>query len=67
MLVTNEGTIKLTDFGLSKLDVERSKSKFKVLLKHNFKHTFFVIVYKARFPLGEFVRATRSENKNPAT
>ena len=22
---------------------------------------------KARFPLGEFVRATRSENKNPAT
>ena len=45
MLVTNEGTIKLTDFGLSKLDVERNKSKFKVLLKHNFKHTFFVIVY----------------------
>ena len=23
--------------------------------------------FKARFPLGEFVRATRSENKNPAT
>ena len=22
---------------------------------------------KARFPLGEFIRATRSENKNPAT
>ena len=27
MLVTNEGRIKLTDFGLSKLDLERSKSK----------------------------------------
>ena len=23
--------------------------------------------HQARFPLGEFVRATRSENKNPAT
>ena len=28
MLVTNEGRIKLTDFGLSKLDLERSKSKY---------------------------------------
>ena len=26
MLVTNEGRIKLTDFGLSKLDLERNKS-----------------------------------------
>ena len=25
------------------------------------------VASKARFPLGEFVRATRSENKNPAT
>lgn len=33
MLVTNEGTIKLTDFGLSKLDVERNKSKCKIWLK----------------------------------
>ena len=26
MLVSNEGRIKLTDFGLSKLDLERNKS-----------------------------------------
>ena len=34
---------------------------------HIFSEDDSVKVSKARFPLGEFVRATRSENKNPAT
>ena len=34
MLVTNEGRIKLTDFGLSKLDLERNRSKAKNKFVH---------------------------------
>ena len=35
--------------------------------KIDFLTIFTKEISKARFPLGEFVRATRSENKNPAT
>ena len=33
----------------------------------NIEQNYKCCIAKARFPLGEFVRATRSENKNPAT
>ena len=44
--------------------LEAAVDKRKVLLKRLFGDTRST---KARFPLGEFVRATRSENKNLAT
>ena len=38
----------------------------KVLNRVTLQFIFYSVI-KARFPPGEFVRATRSENKNPAT
>ena len=60
-------TIKVSDVAVRSTNVKLTMVKFNQLLQDVLRYESINKQSKARFPLGEFVRATRSENKNPAT
>ena len=56
MLLSNEGRIKLTDFGLSKLDLDRNKSKYCMSLSIDRSH---VVSLKTNFSKWQLVERKR--------